>query len=265
VNLDELEKRVLNPLKAHIPNIDPLHIKVAYEDMMNLAAVTLQFEQAGNMSKFIEIVEAGNKDKATLIYWKNRCSYSLLKAVYAFADVFINVSLQKTYNKVFKKPSSTWPLKEFCKLVLQLGMDKEIVRNVWCIKKYRNMMIIHWDIDRIHSYHSDASGEIRLSPIPKDFKIGTKDSLKIGSMYAKYKPLYPELPDSENYYERLRGLYYRIPLIERNGVNPDRRSIDQIAEKGGCDSMTIPEIVEAIQSFIIGLSNAVVKCRGNFA
>jgi len=261
MNLDELEKRVLNPLKTHFNDINPWHIKVAYEDMMNLAAVALQFEQKGNMSRFIEILEYGNKEKANLIYLKARCSYSLLKAVYAFADVFINVALQEIYNR----DQRTWPLNEFSKLVSSLDMDEKIARDVWCVKKYRNMIVIHWNVDRMHAYHGNASGEHRLSPIPESFIVDNEDSMKINSMYEKYKPLYPNLTDSQNYFERLRGLYYCIPLIEGNRVNNDRQVIDRIAEKGGCDSMTIREIVEVMQSFIIALSNAMIRCRGNFA
>jgi hypothetical protein len=261
VNLDELEKRVLNPLKAHINDIDPLHIKVAYEDMMNIAAVALQFEQEGNINRLIEILEEGNKDEANLVYWKNRCSYSLLQAVYTFADVFINVALREIHNRSRKD----WPLDQFCKLISPLGMDEEIVRDTWCIKKYRNVIVIHWSINRMHAYHGDASGEHRLSPIPKGFNVDNEDSIKINSMYEKYKPLYPDLTNSPNYFERLRGLYYRIPLGEANKVNPDRKKIDRIAEKGGCDSMTIREIGKIMQSFITELSNAVIRCRGNFA
>ncbi|HED01218.1 MAG TPA: hypothetical protein ENN18_12740 [Proteobacteria bacterium] len=117
----------------------------------------------------------------------------------------------------------------------------------------------------MHSYLGDAYGENRLSPIPKDFKIDNEDFKEINLMYERYKPHYPNLPDSENYYMRLRGLYYCIPLAEQNKVNTDRKSIDKIAEKGGCDSMTIQEIIRVIQSFIIELSDAAIRCKGNFA
>jgi hypothetical protein len=53
----------------------------------------------------------------------------------------------------------------------------------------------------------------------------------------------------------LKALFYGIPIGSLGAVSDDRKEINSIAERGGCESLTPDEVVEALDRFAMAVVN----------
>jgi hypothetical protein len=174
------------------------------------------------------------------------------KALFVFADIFVSVLLSETVgkpgltlNKFIDKPHP--PL-------LKLSMNQLLP--AYCIVIYRNKAIAHHDVKRRHSYKwSSNEKHMVLVPMPEQFHIAKADVLALLRLKSKYETVIPDLAEKTNHYILLKALFYGIPIGSLGAVSDDRKEINSIAERGGCESLTPDEVVEALDRFAMAVVN----------
>jgi hypothetical protein len=238
MNLDDFGKLVVQPLTAHCQSLNPFRVRTAYEDLQNAYALVQEFQG-----------EAGFH-RAAQIY--SRLS-TYFKALFVFADIFTSVLLSETVgkpglslNKFIDKPHP--PL---------LKLSTSHLLSAYCIVIYRNKVIAHHDVKRLHSYKwSSNEKHMVLVPMPERFHIARADALALLRLKSKYETVIPNLAEKTNEYVLLKALFYGIPIGSLSLITDDRKEINAIAERGGCESLTPNEVVEALDKFAMEVVNA---------
>jgi len=254
---------LFDQLKLRIKTIDIPNIKNTYDDLYNLADLTVTLQSKSNVAVSLKYLNKKRIKKNIKISDNYSKTITLLKAVYVFADIFTNVFLNEVYNKKFIK----WPLSRFCNLAKSrpnLTLPEDVTRKIWLIKHYRNKIIIHWEFPKTNSSMGNVDGTIRHTPLPKNMHFENKDLQDIKSLYCKYRTTTNTTKIHSNLYEQLWEIYNEIPILNRTKLNPDREKIDGIAGKGGIQSMQAKEILDSINKFIYALTKSVMKCNGRF-
>lgn len=252
MNLDEFRKLVVEPLTAHCPNLNGFRVVIAYEDLQNTYALVQEFRiEVGNHDIF-EAAESGGEEavhRATQIYSRLSTHF---KALFIFADIFASVLLSETVgkpgltlNKFIDKPQP--PL-------LKLSISQLLP--AYCAVIYRNKIIAHHDVKRLHSYKwSSNEKQIVLVPMPEQFHIAKADAIALLRLKGKYEAVIPNLAEKTNQYILLKALFYGIPLGSLGLITDDRKEINAIAERGGCESLTPEEVVEALDKLAMAVVN----------
>jgi hypothetical protein len=86
-----------------------------------------------------------------------------------------------------------------------------------------------------------------LYPIPSP-GFSQTDVQKLFSLKTKYSAL-PGIALEINPYELLNALYYAIPSPHGCAPSEDRKTINKVAERGGCRSMSPDEIIATVDAF----------------
>lgn len=184
----------------------------------------------------------------------SRFLITILKTHYLLADIYISTFL----HEAFDRPAEGMSLMKF------LNHKNSSLRPVlnsllsaYSLVVYRNKIITHQDIRRTYSYRTDRSGDYRLAPLPDQLEIARGDGETLMTLKDKYRSRIPGLATEENLFVMLRLLFYGVPIGEIGAICKDRETINAIAERGGCPSMTRDEILKAVDDFSLVMTNAI--------
>ncbi len=107
---------------------------------------------------------------------------------------------------------------------------------------------------RLHSYKwSSNENRIVLVPMPEQFHIAKADASALLRLKSKYEAVIPNLAEKTNQYILLKTLFYGIPIGSLGLINDDRKEINVIAERGGCESLNPDEVIEALDEFAMAV------------
>jgi len=250
VKLDEFRKLVVEPLTTYCPTLNRFRIGTAYEDLQNTYALVQEFQIEAGKHDIFEAAETEGEDAAhRAIQIHSRLS-THFKALFIFADIFASVLLSEavgkpglTLNKFIDKPQP--PL-------LKLSINQLL--HAYCTVIYRNKVIAHHDVKRLHSYKwSSNENRIVLVPMPEQFHIAKADASALLRLKSKYEAVIPNLAEKTNQYILLKTLFYGIPIGSLGLINDDRKEINVIAERGGCESLNPDEVIEALDEFAMAV------------
>lgn len=254
MNLLEFRESILDVLKDNIENFTYSRIESSYKDLLNLSDIFSEISSQINYRDQLKYLKSNNQDKLDELHFLESKLVTVLKAFYMFSNVFViqligetsgkmGLSLKKLINK-----SDTF-LSDIC---------TDDILPMYCVSEYRNKIIEHHDFSRYYTYKIIKEAKnLRLVPFAKLFHINKDDKEAVQSLKEKYKSLIPKLRNEDNYFELLKILFYNIPLGSLGEINPDRKLIDKISERGGCESMTYFEILEAVDKFSDAICKAV--------
>jgi len=231
-------------------------VESAYKDLTHLAALAEEMEASIAGRDVIELAKVGKFEQASFVDQRHYQIVTLLKALYIFGNIFINIML----SEVMDKPRMS--LNEFLKLkkhpLISLPIDK--ILPVYCIAVYRNKVIAHHDVRRTSGHISGpGSGQHRLLPFSEQYFLSMSKSsqAELIRLKSSYVGTVQELTKEDNLLNLLEILFYNIPIGEFGNINPDRKKIDRIAEEGGCKSMTRNEIIKAVDTFTAAIASSV--------
>lgn len=228
-------------------------VEAAYRDLIHLMTLTEEIESsvAGKES---EIVKTGDPRQIDFVVLRHGQIDTLLKGLYIFGTIFINIILAEVSDKPGMSLNRFLESKKHP--LTSLSTNK--ILPAYCVVAYRNKVIAHHDIRRRSGYiFGSASGQTRLVPLPEQVHILQNSVAEILRLKSFYGGAIPELQTEDNVFELLQILFHHIPIGEFGNINPHRRIIDRIVEKGGCKSMTSNEITKALDAFIEAISSSV--------
>lgn len=249
MTISEFEQRMIVPLREKNRSVDGQRIALAYQDMVDMATLAEALERDSLMSG------RGSDDHTIVAKMQfTRFLVTILKALYMFADIYISTFLHEALGR----PTSGMSIINFlnCKYS-PLRPAIISMLSVYCLVVYRNKIIAHHDIRRTYSYETDLYGAYRLAPLPGQLDIAKADIEKLKMLKEKYGSRIPGLVTEENLFVMLRLLFYGIPIGEIGAISKDRETINAVAERGGCPSMTRDEIFRAVDDFSSAMVNAV--------
>ncbi len=250
MTISEFEQRVIIPLREKKRSVDGQRIALAYQDLVDMATLAGVFERDPLMS-------GRGSDEYSIVARMQfmRFLVTILKALYMFADIYISTFLHEALGR----PTDGMSLikKFLMRKDSPLRPAINSILSAYCLVVYRNKIIAHQDIRRTYSYETDLSGAYCLAPLPDQLEISQADGQKLKTLKEKYKSHIPGLATEENLFIMLRLLFYGVPIGEIGAISKDRETINAVAERGGCPSMTKDEIIRAVDDFSLAMINAV--------
>jgi hypothetical protein len=93
--------------------------------------------------------------------------------------------------------------------------------------------------------------------MPEQFHIAKADALALMRLKSKYETVIPNLEEKTNEYILLKALFYGIPIGSLGLITDDRKEINSIAERGGCESLAANEVVNALDEFAMAVVSVI--------
>lgn len=245
---EQFHNIITRPLERSIPNFDSTGFESYYEDLLSISNLADEVRNLTSGKQFFQLLDVGDKKNAQILLKQHREIITLLKALYIFSTIFINeitsraVNIMGTsFNVFLRKPKK--PL---------LSLSTDAILPAYCVVVYRNKLIAHHDIRRLYSYSFDEKGiNSSILPMSELFQISEHDTQNVRILAKQYEKSLPQIKGINNLYEQLEFLFYNIPIGNLGSISADRMEIDSIAERGGCRSMTLREIIKAVDDFAI--------------
>lgn len=242
-------------IKNRIPTFRAWRVEAAYWDLIYLIALSEEIEASIADKDISEIAKTGDSREIDFVVLRHGQIATLLKALYIFGTIFINIMLSEVMDKPKMSLNNEF-LKSKKHPLASLTMDKLLP--AYCVVTYRNKVIAHHDKRRSSGYiFGLATGQHRLAPLPEQLSILQSSTAEILRLKSSYGGLIHELQTENNVFELLQILFHNIPIGEFGNINLDRGIIDRIAEEGGCKSMTSNEIMKALDTFIEAISSSI--------
>lgn len=250
MNIEDFRKLVMEPLMTYSPTLNRFHTETAYKDLINTYAIIQEYIIRTSRVDIVELAKSG-KYKAYKRTTENyNRLFTLLKALFVFADIFASVLLSEavgktglTLNGFLMNPKP--PL---------INLSITQILPAYCTVIYRNKLITHHDVNRLYSAKilADLRGA-QLIPLPEKMYIAEKDVEAIMRLKSKYETSISNLAEEINQWELIKMLFYGIPIGALGFINDDRKEINKIAEQGGCESLTPIEVVGAMDQFALAI------------
>jgi hypothetical protein len=180
---------------------------------------------------------------------------SLIRAIYEAASVVVGIVSAEAQRDPAVFDSS---LKKFARSnpALLAQVDTSAVLAAWSVTEYRNKLISHHDFCRSYAFKSGGVG-CRMCPTgPGVFSVVTHDHLADTDRLWNLYSAGTTKANEQNIHERRRLLFHAVPVIQNGVFNPDRRGIDTLVERYGIDSATLPEISDAVRTFVLAMAGA---------
>ena len=137
-------------------------------------------------------------------------------------------------------------------LTITLSLDS--ILPAYCAVTYRNKIIVHQDCHRLYWYKRRVDGKLQLEPMRQSIHISKEDAETLQRLRETFKSIIPGLSGENNQFMQLHLLFYNIPISKIPiRQEADRITINGIAERGGCPSMTIDELLAAVDQFTIAI------------
>ncbi len=235
MELADFQEKVINQLKMINPNIMESRILSHYEDLLYIASLC------------DEIAATIPNNLPSQKVKRERQLIVMLKALYMFANIFIDVFLSEAVKKEsYNKFINNMPFE----------ISNDVLLYAHRIVIYRNKIIAHHDKHkkRMYGFSVTAGGEKRLTTIPPQFIISKKNIVELNKLKNNYESTITELSNANNQFMQLQILFNRIPPIGSDReINPDRKEIDKIVGHGGVESMTYLEVLEAVNTFTMAI------------
>jgi hypothetical protein len=120
---------------------------------------------------------------------------------------------------------------------------------LYCLTVYRNKVVAHHEVPRMGSTSITADGVRYLVPLPAAFGIDTDD----GQTLYEIRDRTGIAATEDNLFELASALFYGVPVSFGAPPTPERRAVDNIAERGGVVSLTVQQIKTALDCILADL------------
>lgn len=243
MNTEALRSLVLNPLKERFEVDASSRISTTYFDFTGLVLLAKQVARGTNdMTPFDLKPEA----RAT---WQSSHAKTivLVKAAFVFADIFFGAFCAEVFGRRVRGPGLKGRINATPAL---WAMPAEVLAAAYAASQFRNSLIAHHDFSRVPGSMIRAR-EIRLCPIGQS-PLTEADKSKVDALWAKYRPGTASNLPVRN---MITPLFHEIPAVSDGNRNPDRQDIDRLADRFGCDSMTLDELVVAVDKFAVEVAS----------
>jgi len=242
---------ILKPLEVTVTGFDAQRVWIAYQDATNIEEIITRFEVTIGGREVDELNRQGKYAEATEVFFQESYISTLHKALVEFANLFMVVLLHELYQRPSREPTVLVLAESAAPTQLQL--NQAMLHRAYCLYVYRNKVVVHHDIPRTFTTRKNrVDGRRWLNPMPHGLGesggIGADDGRDLMALQRRYASN-PAVRRETNLIELVTPLFYAIPGPYGDKASVDRALINRIAERMGCRSMTVPEIVSAIDGF----------------
>lgn len=246
MDLCDFDRDVLKEVSTRTAAFPSGDLHETYYDVLQICAEigSLENRRLGEVL-FSENISVGVKQSA---YYQYRLISVFLKSGFMLSDIFISKFIGAVHGRPWMS-MHTFVREGNCRFN---DLTQEELLPAYCVAAYRNKLVAHYDERRMGSYTTAADGSRTLSPLPDAFYIDMGDVDELRRIQRKHQGVLPHLAGIDNHFELLNALFYSVPVQVR-GENLDRKVVDRIAQKGGCESKPARYLVVAIDSFCLGV------------
>jgi hypothetical protein len=251
----EFLDKVLKPMLTRNVNVFAPSLFSAYRDLTNVVALDAGLaagaydpalaQQIGGHS-FPLPPDLGKQasEELRLLLDRQDKRATLLKAAYEFANIFVDATLKEVCQ------NSQLTLKRYLgSPTTPHNFTHPTILSTYCVVTYRHKIVSH--LERHRLVGNTGIGGFRLTP-SSPTEMSAADRTSIETLQRRYDTTIPSLGSSRNPREALEVLFERMPLNSAASVGPacrDRIQVDELVERNGCPSKTMPDIVQAIDAF----------------
>lgn len=249
---------ILKPLEATVVGFDTQRVWIAYQDATNIEEIITRFEVTIGSRERSELSRQGKHTEATELFFLENYISTLHKALVEFANLFMVVLLHELYQRPSREPTVLVLAESTAPTPLQL--NRAMLHRAYCLYVYRNKVVVHHDIPRTFTtMRNRVDGRRWLNPLPHGLGqgggIGADDMKDLAALQRRYVSNSAVRWETSPI-ELATALFYAIPGPYGDKASADRALINRIAERTGCRSMTIPEIVATIDDFAREMTRA---------
>jgi len=194
----------------------------------------------------------GQHEEATKVYFLESYIGTLHKAFIEFANIFMSVLL----HELDQRPSHGSTVLTLCTSPVAHSLNQNTLQKAYCLYIYRNKIVVHHDVPRTFATkHDRGDGRRWLKPLvhmtASSSGITDADWRDVAVLHRRYRGLLsdPTMVEETNPYEMVDALFYIVPGPRGEQVSKDRALINKIAERVGCQSMTVHEVLTMIDDF----------------
>lgn len=246
----DLERLVLGPLKPRLQPDGTSRIHSAYDDLMTLCLM-VEEQAAALPAAAPHDLDAELRPKWQSHFARGR---TLLKAVYVFADVFFTVLCREVlgpskrrgvgFKGRLQEAPSIWT------------MATRQLTAAYAVAQFRNSLVVHHDNPRIPSATINLAKHLRLSPM------GMREltSAELNELW-QLAHIYLRRPVGQtgNPPETVSLLFANVPPLYDGKINPDRERVDRFADALGIHSMTLHELLFAVDEFAVSFAQMMAR------
>jgi len=226
---------------------------MAYHDVLNLSALIHDLEQSAPDAPIYELAQQGQQPEVVKAFDLQSKTATLHRALIEFCCIYLVVLLHELKGT----PTKEFNVGHFCRdSNLAPRINDGVLLAIHCLYVFRNKLVVHHDLPRQAAVHWSRDRERRLMPAPLDLQMRDEDRAVLEQLRGRYGSV-PGLQSLTNDFNLLDKLFHSIPPWAAGKWNPDRTTIDEIAERGGCKSPTADETVRAICAFTLSLADVV--------
>jgi len=166
-------------------------------------------------------------------------------------------------HEMYQRPDRGPTVLTLCKSPVALRLNRAMLQAAYCLYIYRNKIVVHHDVPRTFATkRNQLDGRRWLKPllhvVTPGARIADSDWRDVATLHQRYSWLSPD-PTSvaeTHPFELVDALFYIIPGPCGGQVSDDRKLSETIAERLGCQSVTVPEVVEIIDAFAREMAQA---------
>lgn len=236
MKINHFKKRIGDLLRAQISISSIVRIENAYEELATIYELIHKYQADAVKLNSSDPDFRGNMRYLALLH----------KVLFLFADQFVTSILSEavgerglTLKKFLKNPRP--PLS---------NLSPTKVLSAYTIVVYRNKIIAHHDVKRIYGLKWCRNLEhFTLAPLPEHFHVAKSDAESLQRLKSKYMNDIAGIEFENNQFAQLNLLFYGIPIGSLRNINMDRQKVNEIAKRGGCESLTSAEVMKAMEEF----------------
>jgi hypothetical protein len=247
-------KKIVNVIHVNNPSYRGDRLISSYRDLLAICSVYKELEDE---LEDIELHDDSGGEKwnnISLSLNRSEQIKSLLKASYTLGNICINAVIGEAVEE------SSYSMNQLVHSPIGLltSLSPSEILPAYCVAMYRHKIVVHHNFRRITGVNSREEG-LKLLPLGDGIEIEEEQKEKIDELTNKYIDKIKPLSKGNNYYKKLEGIFYNVPLGRIGSLQKDRKRVNEIAEKGGCRSMSLKEIIEAIDMLIYEIARTLLN------
>lgn len=246
----EFRRSVFDPMTAQGLTTGP-RLASAYEDVLSLAELTIAAAtERGSTTAHVMSLSTPEREAALRAHPSigdlGRRASALHKALIVFSVTFVHVLLHDAFGRPAAERTVGWLASQ----PLGDAFGRDTLLNMYRTYVFRNKLLIHHEALRMDAAMTDADGSHRLRPLRPAITVPSADVSTLMTLRTKYAAL-GGVGGETNHHALVEALFDHVPVRASGQFNPDRATINEVAERAGCRSQTPEEVVAAVDAFAV--------------
>lgn len=245
MNKSDFARDVLGLMGNCIPGLDRARVQAAYQDVTNLTNEIAVIDDSVGGPELGDVSLLTEDERVERRNAEDRIG-TLHKALIEFANIYMTILIHEAQCR----PNSECNIGKLAQMPSASKIAADILHRAYCLYVFRNKIIVHHEVPRGMGRLRVRDGTRWLWPMGHQQPgMSPATQAQLVALKSRYASLSVVVAQENNPFELLTVLFYTIPGPHGAAVSADRKQINSIAERGGCRSMTIAEIIATVDDF----------------